>query len=87
VYHRSIKHPYSTQTQEQKNMKISTNIFVLLNTVSKARASWRSDLPWSDLEEELSFDASLIDTSPADYLAECTEEYEKPPDNYARSNQ
>ena len=55
---------------------------------------WRSDLPWSELASNLSLKALLLDTSPANFLAECTPEFEKPPTsddgdrtNYALINQ
>jgi len=41
---------------------------------------WGKGLPWSDLTSKLSPSASLIDTSPVDYLNECSADYEKPAD-------
>ncbi|KAL3808143.1 hypothetical protein ACHAXA_000427 [Cyclostephanos tholiformis] len=39
---------------------------------------WRSDLPWIDLTAKLSPSASLLDTSPADFIAECLSEFDRP---------
>jgi hypothetical protein len=53
-------------------------ILFLLSVSASAQERWRSDLPWNDLASKLSPFASLLDTSPANFLAECTPEFEKP---------
>jgi len=45
-----------------------------------AADTWRGDLPWNDLEANLSSGASLIDTTPTQYLDECAPEFDKPAD-------
>lgn len=52
------------------------------------RGGWRNDLPWGALEANLSSGASLIDTTPIQYLDECAPEFDKPIDfSWSRSNQ
>lgn len=55
-------------------------LFLLSASVSEAQQQeqWRSDLPWTDLAAKLSPWASLLDTSPGNFLAECTPEFDKP---------
>ena len=74
---------------------LSTFVLVLLPIAVAADTwlgGWRSDLPWDALEANLSSGASLIDTTPIQYLDECAPEFDKPLDptwisNPARSNQ
>lgn len=40
-------------------------------------STWRSHLPWGDLQASLKNPASLIDTSPATFVAECIPEFEE----------
>ena len=73
-------------------MKFLSPAFVLAVFQNAAADTWRSDLPWTDLEANLSPGASLIDTTPTQYLDECAPEFDKPRDptwisNPARSNQ
>ena len=58
-----------------------------IERVGGRRLLWRDDLPWKQLTSSLSANASLIDTSPSDYLEECAPEYDKTPDEFQRSNQ
>jgi len=63
-------------------MRVSKRFFLSgllsFSVVKGGVAAWGEDLPWSDLASKLSPSASLVDTSPANYLAECTAELEKP---------
>jgi len=67
-----------------------TFVLALLCCRNAASNTWRSDLPWNELKANLSSDASLIDTSPVEYLDECAPEFDKPADLWsttsARSN-
>ena len=44
---------------------------------SGASALWRDDLPWDELYANLSPGSALIDTSPANYIEECSPEFDK----------
>jgi hypothetical protein len=69
-------------------MKLSIKTLLLASAFSTtAHGAWREDLPWSDLEDNLSYSAILIDTSAGDHLAECGAQYDKPLDSFERSNQ
>ena len=84
------------QNQLNSSMKLlSTFLLPLLPNAAAADTwlgGWRSDLPWDVLDANLSSGASLIDTTPIQYLDECAPEFDKPLDptwisNPARSNQ
>ena len=47
---------------------------------------WRDDLPWTDLASKISASASLVDTSPELFLAECTAEFDVPTFYYNSTN-
>lgn len=59
-------------------MKVSNRF--LLSGLALLSASvvegWGEDLPWIDLENKLNPSADLLNTSPAEYLGECTAELE-----------
>ena len=70
-------------------MKLFVASLLLLASAATATAagSWRSDLPWAVLESQLaSPDTSLIDTSNADFIDQCTSEFLDKPDPYTRTN-
>jgi hypothetical protein len=48
---------------------------------------WRDDLPWEEFTSSLSANASLIDVSPSNFLAECSGEVEKPNVGFDRTSQ
>ena len=49
-----------------------------VSTSTSAKQTWRSDLPWTDLVSKVSPWSSLLDTSPVNFLDECTPEFDKP---------
>ena len=70
-------------------MKLFVASLLLLASAATATAaeSWRPDLPWADFESQLaSPDTSLIDTSNADFIDQCTSEFLDKPDPFTRTN-
>ena len=54
---------------------------------AESSSSWRPDLPWADLESQLASPAtSLLDTSNADFIDQCTSEFLDNPDPFERTN-
>ena len=62
----------------KRTMRIS-NLLLIVGFVLPAcvKAEWGEGLPWDDLSSQLSPTAALVDTSPANYLEECTSELDR----------
>mmetsp|Transcript_47156 Transcript_47156/g.52713 ORF Transcript_47156/g.52713 Transcript_47156/m.52713 type:complete len:703 (-) Transcript_47156:137-2245(-) len=60
-------------------MNISKALLILglLLSASVEVAIWGEGLPWDDLSSQISPSAALVDTSPANYLEECTPEIDR----------
>ena len=59
-------------------MLLFTATTLLLSSATATAVGWRDDLPWDALAVDLSPTASLVDTSPRQYIDECSPEFNQP---------
>ena len=59
-------------------MVLFTATLLLIISAKATAAGWRDDLPWDALANDLSPTASLVDTSPRQYIDECSPEFNQP---------